>query len=240
MNTMETCGVPALQGVRGRVDHEHWHVGLNGRQHHVSHIIWESFEGPVPEGFVVHHRDGNPLNDNLENLLCMSNAEHTILHHTGRRHDAGALLKMRIARTGTHHTTTTRAKMSVSRKRWCADHPGHKHSAETLIKIGAASKKYQAKKRDMIQQLLAAQGGRQPLTNKETRRDRAQHCRPESRSRHSRCTGPRCTACSRPGCGSHPQSCRPTEDLRGHGEGADADDDRGRAYPGRREVRRGG
>lgn len=34
----------------------------------VSHVIWEAFNGPIPEGMEINHRDENKLNSHLENL----------------------------------------------------------------------------------------------------------------------------------------------------------------------------
>lgn len=43
-------------------------------------IIWEEDVGPIPEGFDVHHKDGNKLNNLLENLDCISKSDHMRLH----------------------------------------------------------------------------------------------------------------------------------------------------------------
>lgn len=42
--------------------------------------IWEFTNGAVPEGYVIHHKDFNPSNNTIENLQCMTRAEHTRLH----------------------------------------------------------------------------------------------------------------------------------------------------------------
>ena len=34
----------------------------------VSHIIWEAFNGPIPEGMEINHKDECKTNNNLENL----------------------------------------------------------------------------------------------------------------------------------------------------------------------------
>ena len=43
----------------------------------------EKFRGrEVPEGDVVHHKDGNPKNNSLDNLEIVSEEEHRKLHQT--------------------------------------------------------------------------------------------------------------------------------------------------------------
>lgn len=45
-------------------------------------VVWESANGPVPAGHVVHHIDGDPLNDEPTNLTALSRAEHQRVHHS--------------------------------------------------------------------------------------------------------------------------------------------------------------
>lgn len=43
--------------------------------------VWEYYSGEkVPKGYEVHHIDGNKLNNNYENLICISIKEHRALH----------------------------------------------------------------------------------------------------------------------------------------------------------------
>ena len=41
---------------------------------------WEAYRGAIPAGHVVHHINGDKFNNHIENLLCMSDAEHKRLH----------------------------------------------------------------------------------------------------------------------------------------------------------------
>jgi hypothetical protein len=49
-------------------------------------LIWEETNGEIPEGYIIHHIDGNPLNNDIKNLECMTHSKHTILHHKGKKH----------------------------------------------------------------------------------------------------------------------------------------------------------
>lgn len=42
--------------------------------------IWKTAHGPIPDGHHIHHRDGNPLNNDLDNLECVDPRTHTRLH----------------------------------------------------------------------------------------------------------------------------------------------------------------
>lgn len=46
--------------------------------------IWKSVNGPIPEGMQIHHIDGNPLNNAIENLACVQKDEHDREHHESR------------------------------------------------------------------------------------------------------------------------------------------------------------
>ena len=46
--------------------------------------VWEYFKGELPEGYVIHHNDFNPANNNISNLIPKTSSEHSrlhILHH---------------------------------------------------------------------------------------------------------------------------------------------------------------
>ena len=46
--------------------------------------VWEEANGRLPDGWVVHHIDGDVENNDLANLQAMPNAEHVSLHQKGR------------------------------------------------------------------------------------------------------------------------------------------------------------
>jgi len=44
-------------------------------------VVWESAHGPTPRESVIHHMDGDSLNDAIRNLARLSRAEHAVIHH---------------------------------------------------------------------------------------------------------------------------------------------------------------
>lgn len=43
-------------------------------------LIWESNYGEIPDGYEIHHKDFNSLNNSLDNLQLLSKEEHLKLH----------------------------------------------------------------------------------------------------------------------------------------------------------------
>jgi hypothetical protein len=61
-----------------------------GRDVELYHKIWNenNQENKIKfgDGFVIHHKDNNPLNNEINNLQKMTNPEHTSLHFKGEKH----------------------------------------------------------------------------------------------------------------------------------------------------------
>lgn len=41
---------------------------------------WQEHYGPIPKGNVIHHHDRNTLNDDIDNLRCLTRAQHVEEH----------------------------------------------------------------------------------------------------------------------------------------------------------------
>lgn len=52
-----------------------------GRHKCIYILVWTLFRGPVPKGFVIHHIDGDKLNDRLDNLMMLTVSGHGRIHH---------------------------------------------------------------------------------------------------------------------------------------------------------------
>ena len=48
-------------------------------------LVWETANGPLPPGFVVHHKDRDTLNDAHDNLEAMTRKEHMAEHRSELR-----------------------------------------------------------------------------------------------------------------------------------------------------------
>ena len=52
-----------------------YHFGGNNVTVGLSQVIWESFNGPIKIGYIIDHKDDNPLNNHLSNLQMIIQAQ---------------------------------------------------------------------------------------------------------------------------------------------------------------------
>lgn len=62
------------------------------KYHYVHRLVWESFNGPIPEGLQINHKDENKSNNSLRNLEVMTPKQNA---NYGTRNIRGALPKMK-------------------------------------------------------------------------------------------------------------------------------------------------
>jgi ribonucleotide reductase alpha subunit len=119
--------------------------------------IWEAAHGTQPDGYHIHHRDFNSLNDLLENLQLIPEQEHEARHRDKmlgdnnparrcmtdewRAHIAEAVRGEKNGHYGKPHTPTTRAKMRhASAERWAEPEQHAQASVSTREWIEEAKK----------------------------------------------------------------------------------------------------
>lgn len=70
----------------------------NGKKFEHRAVMEEYLGRPLAADEVVHHINGDKTDNRIENLQLMTNAEHTIMHHTGAKRTAETKAKIRKAR----------------------------------------------------------------------------------------------------------------------------------------------
>lgn len=53
---------------------------INGKKYRLHRYIYEKYNGKIPDGFQIHHKDFNKLNNDIENLVLIKRGIHQKLH----------------------------------------------------------------------------------------------------------------------------------------------------------------
>jgi len=82
------CGIVRHRRLKksvGYVNNQGYLCFRAGGKNYLCHrMIFEAFHGPIEEGRVIDHIDGNPLHNNLENLQAISQSENTKRGRSGK------------------------------------------------------------------------------------------------------------------------------------------------------------
>lgn len=71
-------GPKAAGSIAGSRDpNGYWRVGLAGKQHLTHRVVWAMVHGPIDQGFVIDHIDGNKDNNSITNLRMCNQADNT-------------------------------------------------------------------------------------------------------------------------------------------------------------------
>lgn len=84
------------------------------RQAGIYRDVWQYYNGEIPDGYVIHHVDENPDNNAIENLQCMTQAEHRRLHNENLTRDFKEFTCVVCGKTFT--------AMNLGINKYCSEH----------------------------------------------------------------------------------------------------------------------
>lgn len=119
----------------------YWKIGDRGKYHgkRLHLLIWENFYGcEVPEGFHIHHKNGNKQDNCILNLQLIRISEHHRLHNLGRKLSEETKAKISKTLTGRKLPKSQREKLKGNKNAL-----GHTVSQESR---GIISKKLSGRK----------------------------------------------------------------------------------------------
>lgn len=99
MRTVEVDGYRFIKDEISGYWQSNQFIKTDGKPKRLHRYIWEKYNGPIPKGYEIHHVDENKDNNDISNLMCLSNHDHQSHHGKERTvnnpkwlkkfHDAG-------------------------------------------------------------------------------------------------------------------------------------------------------
>lgn len=101
----------------------------NARGHFWSHklhrfihrAVWESVNGPIPDGHIVHHIDHDKTNNNVDNLTLMRPGDHTSYHNSANGIPMGIVICIACGINVTRRASAIRRGQNKFCTRSCAN-----------------------------------------------------------------------------------------------------------------------
>lgn len=91
MRTAEPLPFITYQGRRYTIRNTGYYAATSGDRELLHRNVWKDERGPIPEGYEVHHKDGNKMNNTIENLTLLTSEEHGRAHGFGGNQYTGSL-----------------------------------------------------------------------------------------------------------------------------------------------------
>jgi len=88
---------------------------INYRYIQLHQYIYEKYNGPVPKGLVIHHKDHNKTNNDINNLIVITPTEHSHIHHLNHKHTEESKKKISKKLKGKIFSLETREKIRQSK-----------------------------------------------------------------------------------------------------------------------------
>ena len=97
----------------GTLDSEGYRtVWADGKRHKEHRLIWIHYNGLIPDGYEIHHKNSVRDSNELSNLACVTLSEHLQFDQRNANPSPERNAKISDARRGTHLSSATRVKIS--------------------------------------------------------------------------------------------------------------------------------
>ncbi len=113
---------------------EHYRADINGYVLRSVLLAEKALGGPIPNGALVHHFDGNPANDHKNLILCENNKYHHLLHQRKRAYDACGRADWRKCRYCKRYDNPANLYISPGRGLACHKYCKNKYERERYHK----------------------------------------------------------------------------------------------------------
>ena len=127
-----------------KTEYGKFHINKQGyyvKNIYLHNLVWVNFYGkPVPDGYAIHHINGDKTDNRIQNLQCVERKTHSRFHNKGRRHSEKSKKQISESKKGYNHTEETKQKLSKWRKgrKWT---PKQRESYEKLYENKATISK---------------------------------------------------------------------------------------------------
>ena len=78
------------------------------RYNHI--LVWEEHNGKIPKGYIIRHLDGNPKNDNIDNLILVSKSANVVFNKRFKITEDAELNRVMFAQAELMHSISERGK----------------------------------------------------------------------------------------------------------------------------------
>ena len=90
-------------------------ISIGHEKIRIHQLLGEYLFGKIRKGYVIHHKDGNKLNNQKDNLQYISNVFHTQIHHKGKEYTP-SIKAIKKARKTIYREEITKEKCEQLRK----------------------------------------------------------------------------------------------------------------------------
>lgn len=88
--------VQTLDGIKFTVRKQGYYGATTGDRKLMHRFVWEKHNGPIPEGYEIHHIDHNRANNDISNLEIYTKSDHARLFSTGSNQHVKKPYKERV------------------------------------------------------------------------------------------------------------------------------------------------